>query len=110
MVCLYCNAQVVSDEKCSFHNENRFYLLGAVLLGTKGENYSRQIMFIFFSWPASQPMLLPGAVEHSARRALGLLRREVPESVFGSIEWTAASLAGIWQASSTMVVATLRNG
>ena len=49
--------------------------------------------------------MFPGSVEHTARRALGLLRQEVPQTVFGSTEWTTTSLPGIWPASSTMAAA-----
>ena len=54
---------------------------------------------------ANQLMFLPGPVEHTACRALGLLRQEVPQTVFGSTERRTASLPGIWPASSTMAVA-----
>ena len=50
--------------------------------------------------------MFPGSVEHTARRALGLLRQEVPQTVFGSTERRTASLPGTWPASSTMVAAT----
>ena len=50
-------------------------------------------------------MLLAGALEHAVCRDLGLLRQEVPQTVFGSTEWTTTSLPGIWPASSTMAAA-----
>ena len=49
--------------------------------------------------------MFPGSVEHTARRALGLLRQEVPQTVFGSTERRTALLPGTWPASSTMVAA-----
>ena len=51
-------------------------------------------------------MLLAGALEHAVCRDLGLLRQEVPQTVFGSTERRTASLPGTWPASSTMVAAT----
>ena len=50
-------------------------------------------------------MLLAGALEHTVCRALGLLRQQVRQAVFGSTEWTATSLPGTWPASSTMAAA-----
>ena len=52
-----------------------------------------------------QWMFLPGAVEPAARRALGLLRQEVPQTAFGSTERRTASLPGTWPATSTMAAA-----
>ena len=64
-----------------------------------------------FSWQLGcQSMLLPGALEHTVCRALGLLRQEVPQTVFGSTERRTASLPGTWMATSTMAAATLRAG
>ena len=50
-------------------------------------------------------MLLPGALEHAVCSALGLLRQEVPQNVFGSTDRRTASLPGTWMATSTMAAA-----